>query len=105
MAARLNLPTTGWQVERRNALVLARRARDKAMRERQYAHADAWLWTAMDLEQTLRERAAACITEGTEMRFAHDHFDAPLRAAMLAALPATTGCAAQRAAQPQEAAA
>lgn len=87
MAARLNLPTTGWQVDRRNALTLLQRARDKAMRERHYTHADAYLLAALDVEQELRARAGFTIAESTTMPFAHperrDHIDA-----MLSALPA-----------------
>lgn len=73
MAARLNLPASGWQQERRNALVLLRRAADKAARDKQWPQYDALLFALMDVDDTLRQRAAAAIEEGVGMHLAHIH--------------------------------
>lgn len=64
-------PATTWQAERRNALRMLQVQCKKARAEHRHDHADALLFAGMDVEDTLRRRAAYLIEESTEMRFAH----------------------------------
>lgn len=61
-----------WQGERRCALRLLRARRDVAQAQNDFDAADAYLFAAIDVEATLRDRAAAAICEGTHMRYAHE---------------------------------
>lgn len=63
---------TGWQEDRRRALVLLRTQHQRALRR--FAHEEAWALAAAarDVLDTLRDRAAADIAEGCEMRWAHE---------------------------------
>lgn len=61
-----------WQGERRSAVVLLRAQRDQAHARGDFNAADAYLLAEIDVEVTLRNRAAAAICEGTHMRYAHE---------------------------------
>jgi len=70
MSLRLHAPNI-WQSERRNALRMLNMQRAKAAAEHRHTQADALLFASMDVEDTLRDRAAWLIEESTEMRWAH----------------------------------
>jgi len=61
-----------WQGERRSAVVLLRAQRDQAHARGNFDAADAYMFAVVDVEATLRDRAASVICEGTHMRFAHE---------------------------------
>lgn len=71
MAARLNLRTGGWEVDRRNAATLLRRAVDKAARDNDSTRQYAYLMALLDVEQELRSRAATEIELSVDMRLLH----------------------------------
>lgn len=70
MNIRLHPPTV-WQHDRRNAIRILRTQRGVAVKQRRHDAADALLFALIDLEDTLRSRAAWLIEEGVEMRLAH----------------------------------
>jgi hypothetical protein len=61
-------PPTVWQAERRNALRILQVQKAAARKAGRHDSADALMFAAMDVEDTLRERAAWLIEEAFEMR-------------------------------------
>jgi len=63
---------TGWQQERRQALMAFPELRRAFHASRCYALSDALLFAEIDIWRTLRDIAAGAIEEGVHMKFAHE---------------------------------
>jgi hypothetical protein len=62
---------TGWQADRRRALLVLQDQQLRARRADDWQRADALMFASIDVEDALRERASYAIEESTEMRWVH----------------------------------